>query len=63
MKKILTNDDLFYYLIDEANKKFEGWDFSYLESTGRMQEFPLRWNYRCKVKSSMSGISSLLDMV
>ncbi|HHV95300.1 MAG TPA: class I SAM-dependent methyltransferase [Clostridiaceae bacterium] len=58
----LTIDELFNYLIGEANKKFEGWDFSYLESTGRMQEFPLRWNYRNKVKSRMSGISSLLDM-
>ena len=41
MKKTLTDDELFDYLIDEANKNFEGWDFSYLESNKRMQEFPL----------------------
>ena len=29
MKKTLTDDELFDYLIDEANKNFEGWDFSY----------------------------------
>lgn len=29
MKKGLTNKELFDYLIDEVNEKFEGWDFSY----------------------------------
>lgn len=62
MKKSLTNKELFNYLIDEVNERFEGWDFSYLESTGRMQEFPLSWNYRNKVVLRMHGISSLLDM-
>ncbi len=62
MKKTLTDDELFDYLIDEANKNFEGWDFSYLESNKRMQEFPLSWNYRNEVKFRIYGISSLLDM-
>jgi len=30
MKKALTDDELFGYLINEANQKFEGWDFSYI---------------------------------
>lgn len=62
MKKRLTNKELFDYLVDEVNEKFEGWDFSYLGSTGRMKEFPLSWNYRNKVMTEMQGISSLLDM-
>lgn len=55
-------NELLNYLIHKVNEKFEGWDFSYLESTGRMQEFPLRWNYRSEVKRKMSEASSLLDM-
>lgn len=62
MKRRLTNNELFNYLIDKSNEKFEGWDFSYIERTGRMQEFPLTWNYRNKVMMEMYGISSLLDM-
>ncbi|MBZ2175666.1 class I SAM-dependent methyltransferase [Schnuerera sp. xch1] len=62
MGKILANKELFDYLINEVNEKFEGWDFSYLESTGRMQEFPLSWSYRSKVKIRMFRTSSLLDM-
>lgn len=62
MKNNLTNKELFHYLIDEVNEKFEGWDFSYLESTGRMREFPLSWNYRNEIMLRMHGIFSLLDM-
>ncbi|NLG89248.1 MAG: class I SAM-dependent methyltransferase [Clostridiaceae bacterium] len=62
MKKTPADNELFDYLINEANEKFEGWDFSYLESTRRMQEFTLSWNYRNKVKIRMSEASSLLDM-
>lgn len=62
MKKGLKNKELFDYLISEVNEKFEGWNFSYLETTGRMQEFPLSWNYRNKVILEMQEVSSLLDM-
>ncbi len=62
MKKGLKNKELFDYLISEINEKFKGWDFSYLKSTGRMQEFPLSWNYRNKVMMEMHKMSSLLDM-
>ncbi|SHD75719.1 class I SAM-dependent methyltransferase [Schnuerera ultunensis] len=62
MKKRLTNKELYYYLIDEVTERFEGWDFSYLESTGRMEEFPLSWNYRNKVIMEVKEASSLLDM-
>lgn len=62
VEKVLGNKELYDYLINEVNEKFEGWDFSYLESTRRMQEFPLSWSYRNKVKNRMLGTSSLLDM-
>lgn len=62
MKKSLINKELFNYLMDEVNEKFEGWDFSFLESTRRMQEFPLSWNYRNKVMIEIHEVSSLLDM-
>ncbi|MBC8589032.1 class I SAM-dependent methyltransferase [Paratissierella segnis] len=62
MKRRLANNELFDYLINISNEKFEGWDFSYIERTGRMQEFPLSWNYRNKVMREKYGISSLLDM-
>lgn len=58
----MTDEELFEYLINEVNAKFAGWDFSYLESTRRMHEFPLSWSYYNKVKKNMIGVSSLLDM-
>lgn len=62
MKRMFTKQEWLDYLIQEENEKFSGWDFSYLESTGRMQEFPLRWNYRNRVLIEMNGVTSLLDM-
>jgi hypothetical protein len=62
MEKTLTSKELFEYLIKEVNEKFEGWDFSYVESTRRMQEFPLSWSYRNKVRLAKMGASSMLDM-
>ncbi len=50
------------WLIEEEIKHFEGWDFSYLESTNRMHEFPLGWNYWLEVRERMKGCNSLLDM-
>ena len=62
MKEHLSSTELFDCLVNEANEKFEGWDFSYIESTGRMKEFPLSWSYRNKVTARMRKASSLLDM-
>lgn len=41
---------------------FEGWDFSYLTRSGRMQEFPLTWNYANLVMDELEQAASLLDM-
>jgi len=61
-KKGLVNKSLFDYLVAEANSEFEGWDFSYIESTGRMKEFPLSWNYRNEIIMRVKQAKSMLDM-
>lgn len=50
------------YLCKEAEQPFEGWDFSYLTGTGRMQDSPLSWNYASVVQQRMKGKASMLDM-
>lgn len=35
MKRTLTENELFDYLVSEESKNFEGWDFSYLQSIKR----------------------------
>lgn len=47
---------------EEINVPFEGWNFSRLTETGRMQEAPLSWNYASVVLQRMRGIQALLDM-
>ena len=36
---------LFETLFKEEQQPFSGWDFSYLEDSGRMVEFPLKWKF------------------
>jgi SAM-dependent methyltransferase len=38
-----SSDELFNFLISEAQAHFSGWDFSYIE--GREDQAPLRWSY------------------
>lgn len=47
---------------EEVEAAFEGWNFSRLTETGRMQEAPLSWNYPSVVRQKMKGIHSMLDM-
>lgn len=44
------------------NMSFEGWNFSYLTKTGRMQSFPLNWNYTNLILPKIKGSKTLLDM-
>jgi hypothetical protein len=39
------NEDLFNFLIAEANHPFSGWDFSHISKTDRMVDAPLTWSY------------------
>lgn len=61
----MNSREKFKSLISEAieeSNKFKGWDFSYLVSSGRMFEFPLKWNYCKEVKTYLKDEISLLDM-
>ncbi|WP_025852264.1 class I SAM-dependent methyltransferase [Paenibacillus ehimensis] len=52
----------FEYYLNETEQPFAGWDFSHLTGTGRMREFPLRWNYYVHVRERLPVVRSLLDM-
>ncbi|MCJ8010922.1 class I SAM-dependent methyltransferase [Paenibacillus sp. KQZ6P-2] len=49
-------------VLQHTDMTFSGWDFSLLEKTGRMQEFPLRWNYYNIVEQALRKSTSILDM-
>ncbi|USG64937.1 class I SAM-dependent methyltransferase [Brevibacillus ruminantium] len=50
------------WLSKETEVPFEGWDFSYVGRTGRLQEAPLSWNYASLVTRKLPKITTLLDM-
>ncbi len=55
--------DTFNRLVSEAMKEpFEGWDFSYIEDSGRVVESPLKWNYINNVRRYFHKTGTLLDM-
>ncbi|NWG17457.1 MAG: class I SAM-dependent methyltransferase [Chloroflexi bacterium] len=58
----MTDDPLFQFLIDEAGKPFSGWDFSYIEGTGRISHAPLAWSYVSIILPKVRRAGSLLDM-
>jgi SAM-dependent methyltransferase len=58
----LQNKELFTFLISEAEKPFSGWDFSYIQGTGRLVDSPLSWSYTSKVLKHIKKSESLLDM-
>jgi SAM-dependent methyltransferase len=61
----MDSDKYFEYLIDEAVKNaqsFEGWNFSYLTSTGRMVTSSLPWNYHDIVLPHLRKAKTMLDM-
>lgn len=49
-------------IIQQTDMRFSGWDFSYLGNTGRLREFPLRWNYFNLIEEALRHSDSLLDM-
>lgn len=54
--------DLFEIYLEEYEKPFSGWDFSYISQTGRIDSFPLPWSYCSKIISRIRRVNSLLDM-
>lgn len=58
----MIKDNLFSILLKEDEQIFKGWDFSYLNQSSRMVEFPLTWNYTIEVLKKLTNSQSLLDM-
>ena len=50
---------LFETLIKEEQQPFSGWDFSYLEDSGRMVEFPLKWKFSNVLKPYLENCHRL----
>ena len=48
--------------LDEYDKPFSGWNFSYITHTGRIDSFPLPWSYCSRVILHIRQVKSLLDM-
>lgn len=58
----MIKDKKFTLFLKDYYTDFKGWDFSYIESTRRMQEFPLDWSYRSIVLNYLYNSKNLLDM-
>jgi len=56
----ITSEELFEFLIKEAETHFSGWDFSYI--AGREAEAPLRWSYISEALFNVRKSSAMLDM-
>lgn len=54
------NNNLFNFLISEAEHPFSGWNFSYI--FGRVVNAPLTWSYLSKILPCIRATGSLLDM-
>jgi len=55
-----TSNELFEFLISEAEAHFAGWDFSYIE--GRESQAPLRWSYISEALLRVRKSRAVLDM-
>jgi SAM-dependent methyltransferase len=58
----ISNEKKFKILVEDYTKNFTGWDFSYIEATRRIQEFPLSWSYRSLVLNYLLNATTLLDI-
>jgi SAM-dependent methyltransferase len=58
--KKLNKEELFEFLVSEAEHPFSGWDFSHLSD--RVVNDPLTWSYRSKILQLIRNVESLLDM-
>jgi SAM-dependent methyltransferase len=56
----ITSEELFQYLLEEAEAHFSGWDFSYIE--GREAGTPLRWSYVSEAMMYVRKSKAVLDM-
>jgi SAM-dependent methyltransferase len=56
----LNSDELFEFLLEEAETHFSGWDFDYI--AGREAQAPLRWSYVSEALLRVRKSKALLDM-
>jgi len=55
-----SSEELFNFLLDEAQAHFSGWDFSYLSD--REAQAPLRWSYVSEALLRVRKSQAVLDM-
>ena len=55
-------DKQFKQLIESNHHTFSGWDFSYVNGTGRIGSEPLSWSYGSKALALMKDSVAMLDM-
>ena len=60
MPNTISSDELFDFLIREAEAHFSGWDFSYID--GRESQAPLSWSYISEALLRVRISTALLDM-
>lgn len=58
----MKNDKLFLALLENANARFSGWDFSFITETGRVKSQLLSWSYGSMAFSLIQHATSMLDM-
>lgn len=58
----MKKDPQFLKLIEDGNKPFSGWDFSYITDTDRVKSDLLSWSYGSMAKHLIDSASSMLDM-
>ena len=54
--------ELFDMFLKQEDEPFSGWDFSFIGSTGRVQNSLLPWSYCSKVLPMMKSAETMLDM-
>ncbi len=57
-----TQNKLLTLWREEARRPFAGWDFSYINNTGRVQTDSLPWSYASVILPHIREAASLLDM-
>lgn len=56
------NKGLYDYLVQEEKQPLSGSNFDYLERSGRMVEFPLKWHLPTIIKDYFEDAHAVLDM-
>jgi SAM-dependent methyltransferase len=58
----MTGDAIFEAFVRDAEHTFAGWDFSYINDTGRWATEPLPWSYASLVLPHLRAAGAMLDM-